>query len=119
MGGFDMTKGQFYWTATNPITGQPANADPQIAPPQYRNFAPRVGLAYRLTDRTVIRGAYGIFYNSNFGWEWSTGRGNWPFSISESLAGINIPGVPLQRADQLFGSFDPSAVLPTAQHTIS
>jgi hypothetical protein len=119
MGGFDMTTGQFYWTATNPITGQPANMDPQIAEPRYRNFAPRVGLAFRLTDRTVLRSAYGVFYNSNFGWEWSTGRGNWPFSISESLAGVNIPGVPLQRADQLFGSFDPSAVQPTAQHTIS
>lgn len=26
------------------------------------NFAPRIGLAYRLTDKTVIRSAYGVYY---------------------------------------------------------
>ena len=26
------------------------------------NFAPRLGLAYRLSDRTVVRGGYGMFY---------------------------------------------------------
>jgi hypothetical protein len=67
----------------------------------------------------VIRGAYGIFYNSNLGWEWSTGRGNWPFSISDNVTGVNIPGVAPTRADQQFASFDPSLVRPTAQHTIS
>src|SRR4051794_5085452 len=75
MGGFDMGTGQFYWVSTNPITGEPANAIPTIAEPKRKNFAPRVGLAYRLTPKVVLRGAYGIFYNSNFGWEWSTGRG--------------------------------------------
>jgi hypothetical protein len=119
MGGFDMTSGQFYWVGRNPITGEPANAIPTIAEPQKKNFAPRVGFAYRILPRTVIRSAYGIFYNSNFGWEWSTGRGNWPYSISDNVTGINIPGVAPSRADQLFGSFDPKAVRPTAQHTIS
>jgi hypothetical protein len=28
----------------------------------YRDFAPRFGLAYRLTNKTVVRGGYGIFY---------------------------------------------------------
>src|SRR5579862_9488680 len=28
----------------------------------YLNFAPRLGLAYQLNSKTVIRGAYGIFY---------------------------------------------------------
>ena len=28
----------------------------------YRNFSPRVGLAYSLNDKTVIRAAYGIYY---------------------------------------------------------
>ena len=31
----------------------------------WNNYAPRVGFAYRLTDRTVIRGGAGIF-NSNY-----------------------------------------------------
>ncbi len=119
MGGFDMTTGQFYWTATNPITGEPANAIPTIAQPQRNNWAPRVGFAYRVMPRTVVRGAYGIFYNSNFGWEWSTGRGNWPFSVSENDTGLNIAGVPPTRSDQLFLSFQPSAIPAQAQHTIS
>ena len=102
MGGFDMDRGEFYWTAQNPITGQPANAPPHISDQEYLNFAPRIGLAYRILPRTVIRSAYGIFYNSNFGWEWSTGRGNWPFSISDNVTGINVPGVPPTRADQQF-----------------
>ena len=33
--------------------------------PDHNNFAPRVGLAYRLTERTVIRVGGGIYYNSN------------------------------------------------------
>jgi hypothetical protein len=28
----------------------------------WRDFAPRVGFAYRLTNKTVLRGGYGIFY---------------------------------------------------------
>jgi hypothetical protein len=119
MGGFDMNAGSFYWTATNPITGQAANAPETITEPERLNFAPRIGFAYRILPRTVIRSAYGIFYNSNFGWEWSTGRGNWPFSISDNVTGVNIPGVTPSRADQQFASFDPSLVRPTAQHTIS
>ena len=33
--------------------------------PNHKNFAPRVGLAYRLTDKTVIRAGVGIYYNPN------------------------------------------------------
>ncbi len=119
MGGFDMIAGRFYWTSPNPITGEAANVVKTISEPERMNFAPRIGFAYRILPRTVIRSAYGIFYNSNFGWEWSTGRGNWPFSISDNVTGVNIPGVAPTRADQQFGSFDPSRVRPTAQHTIS
>jgi hypothetical protein len=119
MGGFDMATGTFYWTATNPITGEPANAPRTIADPERLNFAPRIGFAYRVMPRTVIRSAYGIFYNANLGWEWSTGRGNWPFSISDNIVGVNIPGVAPTRADQQFATFDPRTVQPRAQHTIS
>ena len=30
--------------------------------PNYKNFAPRVGIAYAIDDKTVIRTGYGIFY---------------------------------------------------------
>jgi hypothetical protein len=32
--------------------------------PDWTNFAPRIGFAYALTDKTVIRSAYGIFYDA-------------------------------------------------------
>jgi trimeric autotransporter adhesin len=31
--------------------------------PDYRNFGPRVGFAYRIMDKTVLRGAYGVSYD--------------------------------------------------------
>jgi hypothetical protein len=33
-------------------------------PADENNFAPRIGLAYRLTDKTVIRSGYGMFYET-------------------------------------------------------
>jgi hypothetical protein len=30
---------------------------------EFNNFAPRVGIAYRVTNKTVIRTAYGVFYS--------------------------------------------------------
>jgi hypothetical protein len=33
--------------------------------PNHEDFAPRLGLAYRLTGKTVIRAGYGIYYNPN------------------------------------------------------
>jgi hypothetical protein len=33
--------------------------------PNHKDFAPRVGAAYRVTDKTVFRLGYGIYYNPN------------------------------------------------------
>ena len=44
--------------------------------PDRNNFAPRVGLAYRLTDKTVLRAGAGVYYGvnpaSNFLAHWKT-----------------------------------------------
>jgi outer membrane receptor protein involved in Fe transport len=37
--------------------------DRALVKPDRNNFAPRVGLAYSLTNRIVLRAGYGIFYN--------------------------------------------------------
>jgi hypothetical protein len=34
-----------------------------LVKPDRNNFAPRVGVVYRLGEKTVIRGGYGVFYN--------------------------------------------------------
>ena len=31
--------------------------------PDTNNFGPRVGVVYKLNDKTLIRGGWGIFYN--------------------------------------------------------
>jgi hypothetical protein len=118
LSGFDTLTSQLFWTTTNPVTNQPANVRPEIADPRYRNFAPRIGFAYRLANKTVIRSAFGIFYNSNFSWEWSDSRGGWPFSVSDNLSALNT-GVALSPTDSLFQSFDPSKVTPQNQHTVA
>ncbi len=118
LSGFDTLTSQLFWASTNPVTGQGANVRPQIADPRYRNFAPRIGIAYRLTNKTVIRSAFGIFYNSNFSWEWSDSRGGWPFSVSDNLSALNT-GTVLSPTDSLFQTFNPATATPTNQHTVS
>ena len=35
----------------------------RYAPTVWNNFSPRIGFAYRLTDKTVLRGGFGYFYS--------------------------------------------------------
>ncbi|PYT27439.1 MAG: hypothetical protein DMG58_20385, partial [Acidobacteria bacterium] len=51
----------------------------QVVPdPDMRNFVPRIGIAYRLTDKTVVRGGYGI-YNEFLG-QFARQQGGGPFA---------------------------------------
>ncbi|MGE5644253.1 MAG: TonB-dependent receptor domain-containing protein [Acidobacteriota bacterium] len=45
------------WKTANEV-GFPSG----LLPADNNNFAPRIGVAFRLTDRTVLRGGYGIYY---------------------------------------------------------
>ena len=38
-------------------------AERGLVNPDKNNFAPRIGAVYKLNDKTVLRGGYGIFYN--------------------------------------------------------
>lgn len=75
--------------AVNPATGT-ANDPPNrlgygrsLKRSNYRDFAPRVGLSYQLDSKTVIRTAYGIFYNSTFVQELQDLRKFWPYTPQE------------------------------------
>lgn len=48
-------------------------------------FAPRLGLNYRLTDKTVVRGGYGIFFTSYEGREIDDSGDIYPYSIRNNL----------------------------------
>jgi hypothetical protein len=72
--------------------------DRALIHPDRNNFAPRFGFAYSILHRTVLRGAYGIFYNhaNRLGREGLLGF-NYPFIISrtQQISGSNI----LKQAD--------------------
>jgi hypothetical protein len=67
---------------------------------EYNNFAPRLGLAYRLNGTTVIRGGYGISYlPTNTGYTYGPGYFNpspWGLGDTDKPFGNTTPaGVPL------------------------
>jgi hypothetical protein len=45
-------------------------------PNDYKNFQPRLGVAYRLNDRTVLRGGTGLYYGDAIGADQSFATGN-------------------------------------------
>ena len=67
---------------------------PGIMSPDYDNFGPRVGLAWRVMPKTVVRAAVGIFYNGILqqGNETIFIHNNIPFRYSTSL--VSSPTVP-------------------------
>ena len=54
------------------------------------NFSPRLGFAYRLTDRTVIRGGYGIFLGGDILNNLRNNLSNqFPFVVNQNFTGLN------------------------------
>lgn len=93
-GSFDLTKRVLFVPR-----GQKAQLTPSIAslvpisatasrglvPTDTNNFAPRFGFAYRMTDRWVFRGGYGVFYGGYETGPWSNPSPpfNPPFFVTE------------------------------------
>src|SRR5207237_4413668 len=88
---FDSSKGAFIPAKSGDLF------DEALIHPDRNNFAPRVGFAYSATQKTVIRGGYGIFYNhaNRLGREGLLGF-NPPFII---LADSNISGSGVLRSN--------------------
>ncbi|HEY3938064.1 MAG TPA: carboxypeptidase regulatory-like domain-containing protein [Bryobacteraceae bacterium] len=67
----------------------------QMWNPEWHDFAPRVGLAYKLTDKLVFRGGFGIFFVPSLGDENPIGFStNTPWLSTAAGNGIN-PGNPI------------------------
>jgi hypothetical protein len=57
-------------------------------------FAPRFGLAYRLNDKTVVRGGYGIFFDSSEGVEIGDSADIYPYAVRNSLTPTQNSAIP-------------------------
>ena len=81
-------------------TSSQAGVPLQLTKNDTNQWAPRIGFAYRLGERTVVRGGYGMFYEA----EGTSGRLNFhflPFSLSETVnATTNV--VPTRTTGDFF-----------------
>ena len=105
----------FFWLDTKNAEGGLCYADPKLTtngvapgvgknggpilrycgsvphPGQKTPFAPRFGMAYRFNPKTVLRGGYGIFFDSYEGREIDDSADIYPYSIRNSLNPTNDP----------------------------
>ena len=65
-------------------------------------FAPRFGLAFRPTNNSVIRGGYGVFFDSSEDSETHQFNGFYPYSVRQNLTAAIGTATPLLQADQMF-----------------
>jgi hypothetical protein len=81
----------------------------ELWPATFRNFAPRLGLAWRPTssERTVLRAGAGLYYDSSLSVATDTVNGG-PLGVAQHLSGRRAPFSSL-----LSYGFVPDLVLPT------
>jgi Carboxypeptidase regulatory-like domain/TonB dependent receptor/TonB-dependent Receptor Plug Domain len=66
---------------------------------RFSDFAPRVGAAYQITPKTVIRGAFGVFYDLGYG-SFGDASGIFPY-LRNSFVSLSFP-VPFNLTNPIF-----------------
>lgn len=116
LSGFNQYNGQWYIPkgdvdAPSVIPAGVYTAGDHIAPNDYKNFSPRLGLAYLLTPKTSVRAGAGIFFDNWAGQIQGTqnARGSWPSGGSLSNGNTNEQGLssPAVTAQQPFPGQSP------------
>jgi hypothetical protein len=86
------------YTALIPATDATSGATYKPQPgfkfigPNHNLWAPRLGVAYRATDRIVIRGGGGIYYNPNHLNSFTLATGNYPLANTATYNGPTTSG---------------------------
>jgi Carboxypeptidase regulatory-like domain/TonB dependent receptor len=134
------TSNHFFWLDTTNPEGGLCYADPKLSadgvapgvglnggpilrycgsvphPGSKKPFAPRLGFAYRLNNKTVVRGGYGIFFDSAEGREIDDSADIYPYSIRNNLTPGSVSTLP-KFSNQLFPSY--STLGPFPESTLS
>jgi hypothetical protein len=107
LGTFDYASGTYVWDQKNPVTGAPANIRAGGIAPDRNNFAPRLGVAYQISPKTVVRASGGLFYDtfgSNYIQASQSAQGNWPFAFPQAVSGLNATVVNAQLPNPFPGN---------------
>lgn len=106
----------YLWCSTNPINGAPRNCPrSSITVPDRKNFAPRFGVAYSASPKTVFRAGFGVFYDFNSNIEQNSIRvstGVYPYGTSLSLSGENVTTLGPLTLDNPYPGTPGSAPIP-------
>ncbi len=84
------------------IVGSPEVPQASGTNTDYNNFGPRVGLAYKLGNRTALRAAYGLFYSAEAISAQGLGGGNPPFVGSSAFNNDQFDFAGARRLDKGF-----------------
>ena len=115
--GFDPSTGLLEFA----VLGQ---VDPRVIEPDSNNIAPRVGLAWQLDDKTVVRAGAGVYFSDMQLIELQFSAVGPPFTnsvdvinlgklIPEFVPGVNVfPVTPLPPIDENFARNLPSGITP-------
>ena len=76
-------------------------------------FAPRLGFAYRVDEKTVVRGGYGIFFDSFEGREIDDSGDIYPYSIRNNLSPTTDSSL-AKFTNQLFTPYTTLAAFPAS-----
>ncbi len=86
-----------------------------VPKPDERNFVPRIGVAYRLSDKMVVRGGYGMF--NEFHGKYNRVLSGGPFAVTETYFNEIDNGVPLFQMPNPFPSAGVSPDVPSQRVT--